>query len=543
MRVLTTRPSPLLVIPIHLLIGCFAIYLYRFGYGFGTSDQDEFLPYLLHLLNPELFNQDWFVQAQISSFGIRTYTVYTIFPFAKLFSPFYAVTILYVVCWFGISAGLYLLAYEMSKNRLVAIASVVVSLVLTPFWTLGGNDLVHSMLVPSMFAWMLGVWALAMYVRNNIIRPALFAGLSTLFQALVGLQLALLIGLLLLFDLCTKKTPGRVFLRKAVLFSGFFAVCASPALIPLIDQQLSPSNWSAAPDQPSLFYIMAAFRNPHHYLFHSFSEERTFLFGILLGIGTITLVLGQLLKSTLDTRFATGAIVSILIVCAVAYVGTELYPILFVAKLQLFKLTVVGKIILIIVTCSFITHVFPERVQRSVERLLFNHPFSVLGILIALYLGLLLTDMDRFTSKIYPFSHRTDEPKQIAFWSQRQTSPNAVFAIPPSWSGFRSHSHRSIVINHKSFPYKDPEIYTWFERLTAMAPLDLPERSDASLIASLDSAYEALPLDALEKLEEQYGFEYLVRSTPLPSPNPLFKSILVAGEWRVYRRIGASSHD
>ncbi len=67
----TSRSLP----PVLLLLFGFGLYVFRFGYGFGTSDQDEFIPYLLSLIDPALFENDWFVQTQQAAFSVRTYFV------------------------------------------------------------------------------------------------------------------------------------------------------------------------------------------------------------------------------------------------------------------------------------------------------------------------------------------------------------------------------------------------------------------------------------------------------------------------------------
>ena len=216
------------LLPFHLFLICFALYVFRFGYGYGTSDQDEFLPYLMHLLDNRLFVNDWFVQTQLLSFSIRTYFVYLLYIPASLFSPFASTTLVYILSWFGIASGLFILARRISKNRLAAILSTGIVLLATPFWTLGGNDLVHTMLVPSMTAWALAVWGLAMFFKSRLVLAALLLGISTLFQALVGLQLFIVlfavIGLEFMYGKRAKPDLPRDFFKLV----GPFFLCASP---------------------------------------------------------------------------------------------------------------------------------------------------------------------------------------------------------------------------------------------------------------------------------------------------------------------------
>ena len=45
------------------------LFILRFGYHVGWSDQDEFLPLIQHWIDPNLFTHDWFVMMQTSTFG------------------------------------------------------------------------------------------------------------------------------------------------------------------------------------------------------------------------------------------------------------------------------------------------------------------------------------------------------------------------------------------------------------------------------------------------------------------------------------------
>ena len=50
--------------PLFVPLGALLLYALRFPYGYGVSDQAEFVPFLLHLLDPSILNADWFVAGQ-----------------------------------------------------------------------------------------------------------------------------------------------------------------------------------------------------------------------------------------------------------------------------------------------------------------------------------------------------------------------------------------------------------------------------------------------------------------------------------------------
>ena len=89
------------------------------------------------------------------------------------------------------------------------------------------------------------------------------------------------------------------------------------------------------------------------------------------------------------------------------------------------------------------------------------------------------------------------------------------------------------MVNHKAFPYRDEAIYVWFERLTDMAPIRPPLRSDQHLVALLDERYEDRAPQDLDVLSFYYDFDYVVRQTPLPLSSA-FTVLYEASDWYVY---------
>ncbi|HMB90233.1 MAG TPA: hypothetical protein VKP65_05255, partial [Rhodothermales bacterium] len=259
--------------------GALLLFFLRFGYDYGTSDQDEFIPYLLHRLDPSLFTQDWFVMTQVSEFGVRSYFVTVLQSFTLFFPPWLAALLLFVLTWLLMAAALYALGLVLTRNRIASATTVVLTLVMTPRWTLGGNDLTSAMLVPSNVAWCLALWGLVLFLHRRWLWAGLLLGLTTWMQALVGLQVAGLLGLVLLIKAVRENKKGNS--RAVLVFSGAFVLSALLSLGPLIYQQLS-ADPQLATETPSLFYIMAVFRNPHHYLFDAYPLGSKLRFGLLV---------------------------------------------------------------------------------------------------------------------------------------------------------------------------------------------------------------------------------------------------------------------
>ncbi|MFK7849152.1 MAG: hypothetical protein AB8G77_27945, partial [Rhodothermales bacterium] len=371
----------------------YGLYLFRFGYGYGASDQDEFIPYLLRLINPSLFENDWFVQTQTASFNVRTYFAWLLRAFTFVMPAWLAVLLVYLASWTSIVVALYKLGDTLTSNRLAAFTSVAIICLLTPFWTLGGNDLVHSMLVPSMAAWAIGLWGFVFYLKRRYVPAAIMAGLATLFQALVGIQIMLTIGCLLCFSYASNGYPAKD-LKVIGQSCLAYLLSAAATLIPLVSQQLAPDTISLSSaisstlaPAPTQFYIMALFRNPHHYLFNSFDKVRLIQFFILVLAGYLALLKMQQHDSSFKRLFFTRVLAIVSAFCVIAFLGTEVRPVLFIAKLQLFKMTILIKVIMVISLSAFIVKRLPAKLSAWIEQTVFEHPLRLLACFVVTVLA------------------------------------------------------------------------------------------------------------------------------------------------------------
>jgi hypothetical protein len=476
-------------------------------------------------LNPELYQSDWFVQGQAEHFNVRTGFVFLLRALCIVFPPWMAVGLVYLVSWFGSAAAVFRLADQLTGDPLAARAAVPLVLVLTPFWTLGGNDLVHSILVPSMAAWALGLWGVVQYFEKRLLRSALLLGLATGAQALVGLHLAALLGVHLLLLQRISPAESAQSWNLLLTFGSVFLVAAAPTLGPLLMQQFHGSVAETASESPSLFYIMAAFRSPHHYLFHSFDPVRSLRFFTLLAGGLGATVYLDRVNSRFQGRTILAFTSIAGLFCLIGYLGTEIWPLLPITKLQLFKMTVPVKVMMLVALAALLTKTAPDVLTETLERWLTRYPLLAALVGVTFLSMLIYLQPARMDSKIYPFNYRQEDPVEAHAWVRNRTEADALFAIPPSWSSFRSHAQRAILVNHKAFPFGDEDIRKWYERLLAFAPIDLPARSTPDLQAHLDSAYHALTASALDSLVRKYAVDYVVRTEPITPPDARFNTI------------------
>lgn len=502
------------LLPALVTAAALLLYLLRFQYAYAASDQDELIPYLLHRLDPSLFAYDWFVQTQAASFNVRTYVVLLLHGLAWLLPVWAAVLVAYVASWTLIGTAVYALARLITGQRLAAALTVVAALVLTPQWTLGGNDLVHRMFVPSMLGWGLGLWGLVFVFRHRPGMAGLLLGLATWAQALVGLQLAGLAGVLLIVAWLRHPAERPQRLRSVLSYIGVYALAAAPSLVPILAQQLGPSPPST--DTADLFYIQAVFRTPHHYLPSAFPARSLLRFGMLLMLGCASLVWLRHRGRDRHTAALLTLLATMAGLCTLAFIGTEIRPVLSIAELQLFKVTVLAKVLLLTWIAQAFTTMLPRRIRHGLADLV-RFPWltgaGALGLL-TLALVLMIGTLGRVPG--LRWSSAPAPLDRVESWAKATTPRDAVFAIPPSVSSFRSRAERAIVVNFKAFPHRDAAMVTWFQRLQDLAPIGRPRPGGTALLDDLDRAYEQLSLPELNRLAHRYGVTYVLRTTALP---------------------------
>ncbi|MCY4000534.1 MAG: hypothetical protein OXF84_06990 [Bacteroidetes bacterium] len=500
--------------PMYLPLLTLTIYLFWRGYDYAISDQDEILPYLFHLLDPSLFQLDWLVNAQLETFGPRTLWVHIAWIPAILIGPYAAVLCIYVASWFGTCHALYLLSLQFTRERIAATLCVIVAMLMTPQFTLGGNDLVTWIYTPSMSAWTLSLWGLVFFVRGQTIRSSLLIGIGTWIQALVGLQMAIICAI---FILWRHGFHGK----RVYLFAGCFTLFALPALGPLIWGQLTLAGFEGA---WSYFYVLFEFRGPHHYIPSSFALESVFKFSFLLGAGLATFRFLPEVHRSLVRRL----MIIIGGLCVLAYISAEIWPVEVVTKLQLFKLTVLVKVFSVILLCNAIAKLILRFYKHGFSSF-FDHGHYALATTVLLCSMLLLISPDALG--IRPVTESA--PEKVAEWARDSTDVNAVFAVPLGWDHFRSQARRAIVINFKAVPFHSSYMNQWFARLMDLAPIDPPHRGGGPIIAQLDQAFFSLTRQQILDLHIKYGFDYIVTQQETMSDE--FQLAYQSGPWIVWR--------
>lgn len=508
----------------------------RFGYVYGVGDQDELIPSVLHLLDGSLLTQDWLVQTVTSGVNVRTYFLWlTALP--SLVLPVWATS---VVLWIGVmialAYGVYGLAWEVTRSRLGAALAVPAALVVAVKWTLGANSLAYNMHVPEGVAWALIVPAITLFLQRRWLLSGLLIGLAAWFHLLAAAQVALVLGIVGLAqtvataDLAGKKV--RADLNDLLRFGGVFVLAALPILVPVVLDQFASAGPLADAAPP--FYIHAQFRNPFHHLFFSFEAGEHLRFWPVVVFGVAS---GRWLARRGQLRhgqaLAVGGVL-IAVFCALAVVFVEMVPVTLVAKLQFFKLTVLVNLGCSILLSAVLVRLLPESIRRLGRWLLDRRR---LGLAVTLALAVLVgalavQGVGRPGALLFPLRHLESPLGEVEQWARAETPPDALFAVPPSASSFRSFARRAIVADYAGFVFTDRDMQRWFRRLMDIAPIPPPE-TGLGVKPLLDAAYQAHMPDDWRRLQSGYGIDYLLiaqDAAALPFPvafeNPA---------WVVYR--------
>lgn len=475
------------------------LHFIRFGYDFGASDQDELVPAALHALDNDILNADWFVRSQATTFNVRTPTVAALTIAGAAIGILPAVLLFYIIA-FGLAAtGIVRLVRQLSGSAVAAAVAPIVVLVLTPGFTVGGNDVTSSVFVPSMMAWGLVIHGIVATLQRKPLRAGLLFGVGVLFQPLVGLLVA-------------GTTTTAVLLRKSArawaIANLTTLIVGSPLLLAIARDQLTSA---AAVPAATIFHILVEVRAPHHFLPAAFPAGAWIRFGALAAGGVACILAAPRLR---QHRADLVAIFGIAFVACTCYVlAVESASMLTVAKMQLFKLTVLVKILSIAAIC-IVAAALVERIPGvRVERMLALIP----GV--ALVGCLLVTAVVQFQPQLLErrvaMLARAEDPwSDLYRWAAIETDNNAVFAVPPSNSSFRTWARRAIVVNFKAFPFQDTGMVEWYRRIRDTS--DHPALASGYVpAADLDIAYEQLGEVDLTRLAELYGFTYVARTTPL----------------------------
>ena len=520
-----TRP------PLFLLLSIGLAHLLRWGYAYGTGDHDEMIPQVLHALDPDLFRRDWFVMGQADLLNVRSAYVQLLRMLGIVLPLPLAVALVHMMVVLALAYGVYRLSLTLVPDRLGAALGTVMAVVLVADWTLGGNALTYDKLLPEALAWALILPALRRFVEGQRWRPALLIAAAAWFQLLAGLQTTLVLGLLGLWSAAQHRDARAA--TRVVGFGWLVTLLAAPLILAVLFTPADPEAATVA--HHPMFYVMVVLRNPHHYLPTAFARGDYVRFALILAFGLLAFRALHHRGRLHHSAFIARLLIIASILCAVTAFFGEVVPVLFIVRLQFFKLTVLVTTLLALLVGHVLAARLTPRVRAVAEQMLEARRTGLLVVGIALVMigSLIAAGIPPVSERYAPAQHAASNLGTVERWAEQHLPLDALVLIPPSNSSFRTWAQRSVVANYKPTPFQNGAMHVWLDRLQTVAPMPLPTHG-RGFAEALDAAYAANDAAAWHRLALRFGATHaLVDLSHTPDP-PAGKPLTRQGAWALY---------
>jgi hypothetical protein len=358
------------------------------GYIFPIGGNFPEVPPIQFMLNPELYKNDYYVQEMVK-FNPRYYYYYIIYFLARLGTSIPLAHFIYQFLAFGsfiLACYAIINIYTNSKLPAAAMAFLCIAASFTDV----GNTLIFSTKsVPSTFAMGFAIWGIYFSLRQKWLTGYLFFGLACLLQFLVGL----LPGLMMLPVLVIQSVRQRHF-KTLILAIALLAAMASIVYVPML---LTGTTSTHTIDNAEFVYIHAKVRNPHHILPSNWDFGNWFNFICFIIGGLLCIKNSELLPREDKINFYVIVSTSIFALF-LNYVFVEVYPLAFIAKLQLARTVPFAQLIIFIAVSLTIDTLYRQK-RLTISLLL-------LVVLTLPFRGIIFLGLSVWQTKKYVFPKR-----------------------------------------------------------------------------------------------------------------------------------------
>ncbi|MEG4083960.1 DUF6798 domain-containing protein [Microcoleus sp. POL10_C6] len=358
------------------------------GYIFPIGGNFPEVPPIQLMLNPELYKNDYYVQEMVK-FNPRYYYYYIIYLLANIGTSIPLAHFIYQFLAFGsfiLACYAIINIYTNSKLPAAAMAFLCIAASFTDV----GNTLIFSTKsVPSTFAMGFAIWGIYFSLRQKWLTGYLFFGLGCLLQFLVGL----LPGLMMVPVLFIESVRQRKF-KTLILAIALLAAMASIVYVPML---LTGTTSTHTIDNAEFVYIHAKVRNPHHILPSNWDVGNWFNFICFIMGGLLCIKNSDFLPKEDKVNFyiIIGTSVFGLFL---NYIFVEIYPVAFIAKLQLARTVPFAQLIIFIAVALTVEQFYRDK-QIAVSLLL-------LSILTLPFRGIIFLGLSVWQTKKYVFPKR-----------------------------------------------------------------------------------------------------------------------------------------
>jgi hypothetical protein len=358
------------------------------GYVFPIGGNFPEVPPIEFMLNPELYKNDYYVQEMVK-FNPRYYYYYIIYFLANLGLTIPFVHFIYQFLAFGSFVLACYAIINIYTNSKLSAAAMTFLCIAASFTDVGNTLIFSTKSVPSTFAMAFAIWGIYFSLRQKWVTGYLFFGLGCLLQLLVGL----LPGLMMLPVLIIESVKTRTF--KNLIFSiALLALMASIVYLPML---LTGTTSTQTIDNADFVYIHAKVRNPHHILPSNWDIGNWFNF--------ICFIIGGLLCVKNSDSLGTETKINFYVIIGTSffalllnYIFVEIYPIAFIAKIQLARTVPFAQLIIFIAVSLLVDRLYRDK-QIAIGLLL-------LIILTLPFRGIIFIGLSVWQSRKYVLSQR-----------------------------------------------------------------------------------------------------------------------------------------
>lgn len=366
------------------------------GYKFPIGGNFPELPQIQHLLNPELYKNDYHVQEMVK-FNPRYYYYHIIYLLASLGLSIPLVHFIYQFLAFASVVLACHAIINIYTNAKLPAAAMTFLCLASSFTDVGNTLIFSTKSVSSNFAMGFAIWGIYFSLRQKWLTGYFLFGLACLLQFLVGLLPGLMMMPMLIMESLRQRRFKNVILAIAILVA-----LASIVYLPML---LTGTTGTHTMNNADFVYIHANIRNPHHILPSNWNVGNNWLNFVSLMIGGL-LCINNTNELRKEDKINFAIIISTSILALLLnYLFVEVYPVALIAKLQLARTVPFAQIIIFIAISLLVNRLYQAKQLALSLLLLIIFTLPNRGILfLALLIFLSICQTQKYTiPKRYTF--------------------------------------------------------------------------------------------------------------------------------------------
>lgn len=495
-----------LLLNLIMLLSCYALVLFHWGYQFGRSDQAEVLPYALYIHDHTLYPKDNFIQ------DIKNEVPNERSVFSSLLSPFAnhlegVCFLLEFIFTLILLSGMFQFARLFITNDLLCWLAVLTLMMVKFNIALGDNTIWYNYFIPSVPAKAIAIWGLIYFFRDKWMSAFVLFSASAFLQPLVGLQLAIICISVLFIELYVDKKP----LKVHHIFPRLFFELTAGVYIFLIFWNSFNSHITKA-ERHEFFNIEFAFRGAHHYMPFNFPLVYYFW---LVPLFLFALFYYKKISRTMFLFFLFDILLLLLYTA-----GVEWLHFGYIAALQWFKTTLWLKYFSVLAIYILIDRNLPVLKKKMVTNIAYGAIY--LSAIVAVICIGWFPEKNPWGFNFDFGQQRTNDPLIACCIKAKELTPkDALFIQPFNASEFKYYSERSSYVDFKANVRAARQTIEWYNRLGEVYGLQAkPHYAEKQMLDDSKKYYLSLNNDQLNKLAQE-GVQYMLTYTDYKTDLPV----------------------